>query len=211
MSFFDRWRRLPEDVAGDEEPRDAELARLVARARALPSESEPSRDLWSGIENRIALARQQPEAKRRTRQPWASAFPRPALAASFAAALVVVTSLATLWVAQPPGGVSDGAAGELAIRAIADRLRARDGVGEMRASLLAILESRREQLPAGTVTALEENLAAIDRAIAEIYLALEASPDNHALSFLLADAYRREAELLERLESWLHVPEETPS
>ena len=56
MSFFDRWRRLPEDVWGDEEPRDSELARLVARARALPSESEPTRDLWSGIANRIAEA-----------------------------------------------------------------------------------------------------------------------------------------------------------
>ena len=207
MSFFDRWRRLPEDMAGDEEPRDPELARLVARARALPSESEPTRDLWSGIENRIALAHEQPEAGRRARQRWVSAFPRPALAASFAAALVAVTSLATLWVARPPPGAS----GELEIRAIADRVRARAGVGEMRSSLLAILESRRGQLPAGTVTALEENLAAIDRAIAEIHLALEASPDNHALSFLLADAYRREAELLERLESWLHVPEETHS
>lgn len=207
MSFFDRWRRLPEDVWGDEEPRDSELARLVARARALPSESEPTRDLWSGIANRIAEARVEPEAGRRPRQPWLSVFPRPALAAAFAVALITVTSLMTLWVAGPLPRASE----EGAIRAIADRVRARDGVGETHSSLLAILQSRRGQLPAGTVAALEQNLSAIDRAIAEIHVALEASPDNHALNFLLAEAYRREADLLERLEPWLHVPEEARS
>jgi hypothetical protein len=206
MSFFDRWRRLPDDLAGDEEPRDPELARLVARARALPSESEPSRDLWSGIENRIAAARAS-EAEPPSRPRWVSVFPRPVLAAAFATVLIIATSTATLWVARPLQPASE----ELAIRAIAERVRARDGVGEMRASLLSILESRSAQLPAGTVAALEQNLAAIDRAIAEIHLALEASPGDHALSFLLADAYRREAELLERLEAWLHVPEEVRS
>jgi hypothetical protein len=206
MSFFDRWRGLPDDVAGDAEPRDVDLARLVARARALPSQSEPDRDLWSGIENRIAAARSS-EAERVARSRWAQVFPRPALAAALAVALVAGTSLVTLWVAQP----LEPAPAELEIRAIAERVRARDGVGEMRASLRASLESRRAQLPAGTVEALERNLAAIDRAIAEIHLALEASPDDHALSFLLADAYRREAELLERLESWLRVPEEAHS
>jgi hypothetical protein len=206
MSFFDRWRRLPDDLAGDEEPRDPELARLVARARALPSESEPSRDLWSGIENRIAAARAS-EAEPASRPRWVSVFPRPVLAAAFATVLIIATSTATLWVARPLQPASE----ELAIRAIAERARARDGVGEMRASLLSILESRSAQLPAGTVAALEQNLAAIDRAIAEIHLALEASPGDHALSFLLADAYRREAELLERLEAWLHVPEEVRS
>ena len=206
MSFFDRWRQLPDDLAGDEEPRDPELARLVARARALPAESEPSRDLWSGIENRIAAARAS-GAEHPSRPRWVSVFPRPALAAAFAVALVVVTSAVTLWVARPLQPSSE----ELAIRAIAERVRARDGVGEMRASLLSILESRSAQLPAGTVAALEQNLVAIDRAIAEIHFALEASPDDHALSFLLADAYRREAELLERLESWLQVSEEARS
>jgi hypothetical protein len=121
--------------------------------------------------------------------------------------LVVVTSLATLWVTRP----LDSASEEHAVRVIAERMRARDGVAEMRVSLLEILESRRAQLPAGTVAALEQNLVAIDRAIAEIYLALEESPDDHALSFLLADAYRREAELLQRLETWLYVPEEARS
>ena len=206
MSFFDRWRRFPDDVVGDTEPRDPELARLVARARALPSESEPGRDLWSGIANRIAAARV-PQAESRPRYPWVSVFPRPALAAAFAAVLVVVTSLATLSVTRP----LDPASEEHAVRVIAERMRARDGVAEMRVSLLEILESRRAQLPAGTVAALEQNLVAIDRAIAEIYLALEASPDDHALSFLLADAYRREAELLQRLETWLYVPEEARS
>jgi hypothetical protein len=113
----------------------------------------------------------------------------------------------TLWASRPFPPASE----ELASQAIAERMRARDGVGELRGSLLEILESRGTQLPAATVVALEQNLVVIDRAIAEIHLALEANPDDHALSFLLADAYRREAELLQRLEAWLHVPEEARS
>ncbi len=206
MSLFDRWRRIPEDVAGDAEPRDPQLTDLLARARALPSEAEPGRDLWSGIENRISAGRGALPVQR-PGIGWLSVFPRPVLAASFASLLVVVTSLATLWLAGPPPATN----GALEVRAIADRVRARDGVSEVRASLVAILERRRSELPVATVAALEENLAAIDSAIADIQLALEASPDNHALRFLLAETYRREAELLEHLEWWMQAPEEAHS
>ena len=51
----------------------------------------------------------------------------------------------------------------------------------------------------------------LDRAIAEIHLALESNPDHHALRFLLAEAYRSEAELLERLEWWLQERPEATS
>ena len=71
------------------------------------------------------------EAEPPSRPRWVSVFPRPVLAAAFATVLVVATSTATLWVARPLQPASE----ELGIRAIAERVRARDGVGEMRADL----------------------------------------------------------------------------
>ena len=67
------------------------------------------------------------------------------------------------------------------------------------------------ELPRETIAVLDENLRSIDRAIAEIHLALEMNPDHHALGFLLAEAYRSEADLLERLEEWLEVIPEVVS
>ena len=81
----------------------------------------------------------------------------------------------------------------------------------MHESLVAILDARRGDLPAETMAALEDNLRSIDRAIAEIHLALESNPDHPSLSFLLAEAYRREADLLERLEWWMRSPSEVRS
>ena len=97
------------------------------------------------------------------------------------------------------------------VAAIAERLRERDGVADVHHSVVAILEAHRADLPPQTVAALEENLRSIDRAIAEIHLALESNPEHHALSFLLAEAYRREADLLERLEWWTRSPKEVRS
>ena len=204
----DRWIAM----GPDEEESDPELQRLLARARALPREMEldPERDLWAGILDRIGDA---PEASAATpAQPTlaerlAVPFPRPALAAGLALALVVVTSLVTLrLVGAPPEPPSDAE-----VRAIAERMRARDGVSEVRDGLIALLASRRADLPPEVLASVEENLRSIDRAIADVHLALEAHPDNPALQFLIAEAYRSEAELLERLEWWLHVPEEATS
>jgi hypothetical protein len=68
--------------------------------------------------------------------------------------------------------------------------------------LITLLDQRRDELPPEAVAALEEGLGSIDRAIAEIHLTMRRYPDNRALGFLLAEAYRREAHLLERLQWW---------
>jgi hypothetical protein len=93
------------------------------------------------------------------------------------------------------------------VRALADSLRDRDGMSETRQDLLALLDERRAQLPPEVVAAVEKNLAEIDRAIAEIHLAFEEHPNNAALQFLLAEAYRREADMLEQLEWWTSARE----
>jgi len=186
-----RWRRTPELSPEEQAAIDA----IAARARALPREAEPERDLWLGIRNRIELAREPAPARPRV---WRTRVSVPVWAASAAALLVLATSIGTgWWLARPPS-LDDPAA----VRALADSLRDRDGMSGTRENLLALLGERRDQLPPEVVAAVEKNLAEIDRAIAEIHLAFEEHPNNAALQFLLAEAYRREADMLEQLEWW---------
>ena len=191
-----RWRRTPELSREEQAATDA----LVARARALPRDAEPERDLWLGIRNRIEPARA-PEPERA--RVWRTRVSVPVWAAGAAALLVIATSVGTgLWLSRPPS-LDDPAA----VRALADSLRDRDGMSAMRQNLLALLGERRDQLPPEVVAAVEKNLAEIDRAIAEIHLAFEEHPNNGALQFLLAEAYRREADMLEQLEWWTSARE----
>jgi hypothetical protein len=116
------------------------------------------------------------------------------------------TSIGTgWWLARPPS-LDD----PVAVRALADSLRDRDGMSGTRQDLLALLGKRRDQLPPEVVAAVEKNLAEIDRAIAEIHLAFEEHPNNAALQFLLAEAYRREADMLEQLEWWTSTSAREP-
>ena len=204
MSWLDRLRTRRDDRAGGEQARDPELARLLARSRSLPLSQEPSRDLWSGIENRISGRVDALQAS-----PWtlSALFPRPLAAAMIAVLLVSTTALSVFWIARTSGAPPSDAE----VAAIAERLRERDGVADIHQSVVAILEAHRADLPPETIAALDENLRSIDRAIAEIHLAFESNPSHHALSFLLAEAYRREAELLERLEWWVGSSEEVRS
>jgi hypothetical protein len=221
MSFFDRWRRRfvdAEDVdaEAEAETQDPELKQLLSRARSLPQSMEPPRDLWNGIENRISGRAEESGGSRGT-SPWslAALFPRPLVASAMAVALIATTATTVLWVVQPPSETANYTANHTVnhtgnyadAAAIAERLRERDGVADVHRNILAILETHRAELPPETIAILDENLRSIDRAIAEIHLAFEANPDHHALGFLLAEAYRSEADLLERLEGWL---EETP-
>jgi hypothetical protein len=198
MKWLHRWRRGVEPDSGPEER--AVLEALRERARALPREVEPERDLWLGIRNRIELARA--PAPPRTRV-WGARLSVPVWAAGAAALLLVATAIGSgLWLRSAPS-LDDPAA----IRALADSLRDRDGTAGVHQDLLALLEGRREQLPPEVVAAVERNLAEIDRAIAEIHVAFEEHPENSALRFLLAEAYRREADMLAQLEGWTTPPE----
>ena len=193
MKWLQRWRRVVEPPSDPEER--AALDALRERARALPRAAEPERDLWLGIRNRIELSR--PAEPVRTRV-WGARLSVPVWAAGAAALLLVATTIGTgLWLRSAPS-LDDPAA----IRALADSLRERDGVTGVHQNLLALLDERRAQLPPEVVTTLERNLAEIDRAIAELHVAFEENPDNSALQFLLAEAYRREADMLAQLEWW---------
>ena len=204
MNLFERMRRRFTNPVEEDEVEDPELASLLTRARSLPRSVEPERDLWSGIENQISgrVGKSSPA-------PWslATLFPRPLAASVVALALVATTATSVLFFVES----QDRPASQIEVAAIAERLRERDGVAEVHRSILALLETHRAELPAETLAILDENLRSIDRAIAEIHMALESNPDHHALGFLLAETYRSEADLLERLEGWLDVAPEVTS
>jgi hypothetical protein len=200
MKWLERWRRVVEPPSDPEER--AALAALRERARALLRAAEPERDLWLGIRNRIEPSR---VAAPPRAQVWGARLSVPVWAAGAAALLLAATTIGTgLWLQSAPS-LDDPAT----IRALADSLRERDGVTGVHQNLLALLDERRAQLPPDVMAAVEQNLAEIDRAIAEIHVAFEEHPDNSALQFLLAEAYRREADMLAQLEWWTraHEPE----
>lgn len=67
-----------------------------------------------------------------------------------------------------------------------------------RTELLEVLDARSDDLPEETRTTVTENLQIIEAQIAAISEELSRDPDNQRLARLLAAAYQRELELLQR-------------
>lgn len=67
-----------------------------------------------------------------------------------------------------------------------------------RSELLAILEARRDEMPGTSHETVVSNLEIIEAEIEAISEALARDPDNRRLAELLAEAYQRELELLQR-------------
>jgi hypothetical protein len=201
MRYLDRWRRRHDNEDKDEH--DEATQHLLERARALPHESEPGRDLWSGIENRIRAESLPQEVSPSVGAPLLGVFPRPALTTLLGIVLVATTAIVTLWLGEPSLPVLPTTDSEL--RSLANELRDRDGIDALHESLLAILEESHSDLPVEARLALEENLRRIDHALAELNLALRQHPEHPELRFLLAETYRREADLLERMQTWVEI------
>lgn len=187
----------------------ADLGRVVEQAR-LVDNRVPTRDLWPGIAERIgATPMAQPDVvklssrRRRARRLSVSV---PQLAAAGIAlmtlsggAVWVLTSssssppVAAVPVASMPGvtAVSTRSASQSYAAAVADLER--------------VLAGGRGQLDTTTVRVIEENLAAIDRAIAQAQRALNADPANLYLNTHLADTMRRKLELLRQAAALVPV------
>ena len=149
----------------------AELRRLVAQARDLPSGVEPGRDLWGEIATRIR-GREEGTGQRwwRERAFWAGVL-------AAAAAFVISLGIYRL-TARPPDMVVE-----------ADYERAA-------AELSGALAVQRPRLAPETAALVERNLRIIDAAIADSRAALAGDPGNAELRRLFAAAYRQKVELL---------------
>lgn len=162
--------------------------RLDEALRKLPAAVEPARDLWPAIEARLEPRDAQPGR----RWLW------PAAAAVL---LVVGSSLVTARLMQreaPQVAQQPQAGGPMTFAA------ARFGPGQTlgptydaaRAELARTLSTRIERLPPDARRQLEENLAELQRASAEINAALELSPGDPLLEELLLNAYQDELAVL---------------
>ena len=169
------------------------LLQVVERARALP-DRPPAAELWSGVAARIAEAPSPAERLTVRGRRWAFSLPQlaaAALAVAFASGggawlLARYTTPAAAPVAAAPAPapavLPAGLAGARYDAAVADLER--------------VLAEDRGRLDSTTVRVIEQNLAVIDRAIADARRALAADPGNPYLSTYLAHTMRRKIDLL---------------
>jgi anti-sigma factor RsiW len=180
-----------------------DLRRVVDRARHL-EDRPPHRDLWPAIARRIGAT---PARSRVIGRKWS--FSVPQLAA--AAVAIMTLSGGTVWLIQSPGA----AAGNLPVAAIDSptvapvAVNASHNAAQSYAAAVADLErvlaGGRGQLDTTTIRVIEQNLAAIDRAITQAQRALEADPANMYLNTHLAETMRRKLELLRQAATLVPV------
>jgi len=170
-----------------------ELREVVQRARDLP-DRKPERELWTGIAKRIEETGVVDLAERRPRRKITFSIPQ-LLAAGVTLMMVTAGGVWLTFSPQPDSAATAmtqvGAATEPA--AI---LAAMPGFDAAVADLQVVLTERRDVLDSATVRVLEENLAVIDRAIAEAREALDRDPANAYLNQHLADNMWRKVRLL---------------
>ena len=200
--------RKPHDADSGESPQsDEELTRRLA---SLPRDAEPRRDLWPGIEARIATpgdrVRSGSRASRRAIiPPWA------VWAGLAAVLLLVAVPLFRMWLpATEEGSGAPTVTGApmltgpvLAAPVLAWQARQEDDAYVTRQALEMAVGAAREtgDLPPEAAAGVEESLDALDRAIGETRAALDRHPADPQLRLLLAERYRQEAALLHRIDS----------
>lgn len=174
------------------------LERIAAEAARLPRLS-PSRDLWPDIAARLG-----PQERARPVLGLTSSRIRLATAASLlvAATAGITWSLATrgadvpIAVTSPVPATVTGAAGAANLVRPASMDATVATLDREIAVLQALVDDRRSVLDPRTVAVLEENLALIDRAIAESRAALAADPASRFLATQFARAYTSKLTLL---------------
>jgi anti-sigma factor RsiW len=178
----------------------ADLRDVVARAKTL-TDREPAKDLWAGIRAGLTTAAPIPLRRDRPVRRRFSLTVGQLLAASIA---LVLMSVGGMWLGLRHEGVTP--------RPIAEREAAGSGVRQVDqraerwrvqsdmaiAELQDALELNESKLDTATVRIVRENLAVIDRAIAQAQHALRRDPGNTYLNLHLAKSMRQKIELLRR-------------
>ena len=192
---------LKRHLAGCEGCREEEreLRDLLSRASSLKAEAAPARDLWPGIRERIE---RRGVAAVFNADSWSSWRTGVALAAT----VLIVAVIATMFYRMGQGSATGSAPSPMQPITVSDRETSsglvKDEFDEARLELRGWLEHNRESLPPETLQNVEENLKIIDDSVAEIQVALDQSPASPGLNRMLLAAYRREVELLQRVNAW---------
>jgi len=176
------------------------LQALLVRARQLPQELPPQRDLWKGIAAEINAKKIQPlygPKRNGTRTPWHRHWGIWGVAAC-------VAIIVTIWAL----GQRDGALQPLQMAppmAGGNGPQVSVAIGEnhqyeqVRERLHQTLNLSKEELSPETITVLEKNMAVIDEAVAQINKALSEDPENPDLKLMLVATQRQAADLLESI------------
>jgi anti-sigma factor RsiW len=187
-----------------------DLRRVIRRARML-REQPPAHDLWPGIARRIGataapVAQTVDLAARRRIRRWS--FSLPQLAAAGIALMMV--SGGAVWLAAVRGpspvvlSINDSSPVPPVIPA-SMRPTASQSYAAAVADLERVLAEGRGRLDTTTVKVIEQNLAAIDRAIADAQRALDADSANIYLNSHLAETMRRKLDLLRQAAALVPV------
>ncbi len=170
-----------------------QLERVMRRARSL-EDRPPAQDLWPAIAERLEVRTQPVTDLGQRRRQRRIVFSIPQLAAAGLALMLISASVVwlTMTRGEPPVVAAEPAA-PVTVRPAGGELALYDATI---ADLEAALQLDRERLDTATVRVLEENLAIIDRAIAEARSALEDDPASGYLNGHLGRTLRRKVELL---------------
>lgn len=191
----------------------ADLRQVVARARTIENPA-PRRDLWPEIARRIGASPArvrtiEPASRSRPARRWS--FSLPQLAAAGIALMTL--SGGAVWLIRTPAQqpVAPQAAvvpagNPSAVNAsVTPKGTASQSYAIAVADLEQVLAHGRGQLDTSTVRVIEQNLAAIDRAIAQAQRALDADPANLYLNTHLAETMRRKLDLLRQAAALVRV------
>ena len=174
---------------------------ILAKAIAGLKEEAPAKDLWPGIESRLAPAATHTD--RLVTLSWSQL--------AIAASLLIAVSVGLTWfVAHRPAAAPDAA--QIVVKAESEPVGAAAGQVQQAnfadkqfdaavSDLEKILQEERDRLDPRTVMVIERNLDTIDAAIKQAREALDSDPANPYLNSHLADARRRKLELLRRAAS----------
>ncbi len=176
------------------------LEGLIQSAHMMPLEIDPARDLWKGIEKRMASGDEdQPAEASTVRRPI---WNRPMAMVAIAAALVL-TILATnrmLGNSEGFAGLSLGGAPASALDLLAsgtvDALEAETAAADpgVQALLSSDANKDREETPP-----MLENLQIVNKAIDDARRAWKANPENSHLARMLISAYQAKIALQEKI------------
>ena len=191
----------------------SDLRRVVRRARTLKN-PPPVTDLWPGIAARIGAGIPKAQdvvdldARRRVRRRWA--FSLPQLAAAGIALMTVsggavwfMSETARQSVVSAP--VPSSPPESTPAVSVAMKPTASQSYAAAVADLERVLAEGRGKLDSTTVRIIEQNLTAIDRAIAEAQRALDADSANLYLNTHLAETMRRKLDLLRQAAALVPV------
>lgn len=172
-----------------------ELRAVVAAAARL-SAAPPDRELWEGVAGRIGRGNVAQFAVPHRRR---FSFTVPQIAAAAVALMVTSGALVSLLRPEPPPVTATSVGEEPLPESLAVPVALVDPKYDGAvAELERTLAEGRARLDPQTVRVLEQNLAAIDRAIEESVRALEADPANSFLTNHLVSARQRKLALLRR-------------